>query len=115
MFERQHDDRDARIAQHEASHLCVGRVVGAVFGGGTIQANPDLGFSGLCWGPDFESRFAGDTGSVIEQIDALMPKDGDERNDTAEIYQHVLNRVTELAAGSPGGDAEVRRCLDRSR
>jgi hypothetical protein len=52
---------------------------------------------------------------VIEQIDALMPKDGDERNDTAEIYQHVLNRVTELAAGSPGGDAEVRRCLDRSR
>jgi hypothetical protein len=102
MSENQHDDRDARIAQHEAAHLCVGRALGAQFGGATITEDPELGFSGLCWGPNFESRFAGDTSSVIEQIDALMPKDGDERNDTAEIYQHVFNRVTELAAGSQG-------------
>ncbi|WP_316207541.1 hypothetical protein [Bradyrhizobium sp. SZCCHNR3118] len=92
--------RDRRIACHEAGHLTVGRVLGATFGGATIEENPDLGFSGLCWGADFESRFAGHSSSVIEQIDELMPRDGDARNDTAEIYQHVFTRVVELTAGS---------------
>jgi hypothetical protein len=104
MSENQHDDRDARIAQHEAAHLCVGRALGAQFGGATIEENTELGFSGLCWGPDFESRFAGDTNSsAIEQIAELMPCDGDVRDaETAPIFQHVVNRVTELTAGSEG-------------
>jgi hypothetical protein len=53
-----------------------------------------------------QSRFAGQTTttSVIEQLDELMPRDGDTRDDTAEIYQHVVTRVTELTAGS---EAEV--------
>jgi hypothetical protein len=74
------------------------------FGGATIEENTELGFSGLCWGPDFESRFAGDTNSsAIEQIDELMPPDGDVRDaETAPIFQHVVNRVTELTAGSEG-------------
>jgi hypothetical protein len=37
---------------------------------------------------------------VIEQIAELMPRDGDTRDDTAEIYQHVFNRIVELTAGS---------------
>jgi hypothetical protein len=41
---------------------------------------------------------------VIEQIDELMPRDGDARDDTAEIFQHVLTRVVELTAGS---EAEI--------
>jgi hypothetical protein len=95
--------RDARVAQHEAAHLTVGRVLGAKFGGATIEPNADYG--GLCWGPDFKSHFAGETStSTIEQIADLMPKDGDTRDDTAEIFAHVHNRVCELAAAS---EAEV--------
>ena len=93
--------RDVRVAQHEAAHLTVGRVLGAAFGGATINADLDLGYGGLCWGPDFKSHFAGETSaSVIEQIVELMPRDGDTRDDTAEIYQHVFNRIVELTAGS---------------
>jgi hypothetical protein len=63
--------RDRRVALHEAAHLTVGRALGASYGGATIQENEELGFSGLCWGPDYsrQSRFAGDTtSSVIEQL-----------------------------------------------
>jgi hypothetical protein len=103
MSENEHEARDRRIARHEASHLTCGRALGAKFGGATITENPDLGFSGLCWGPDFESRFAGEVSSVIEQIDELMPRDGDARDaETAPIFQHVFTRVVELTAGSEG-------------
>jgi hypothetical protein len=101
--------RDRRIALHEAAHLTVGRALGASYGGATIEENSELGFSGLCWGPDFQSRFAGDASSVVEQLDALMPRDGDARDDTAEIFQHVVTRVTELTAGS---EAEKLHCGD---
>ena len=55
-------------------------------------------------GTNFESRLAGETNcSVIEQIDKLMPADGDERGeDTAPIFQHVNTRAVELTAGSKG-------------
>ncbi|RXG86144.1 hypothetical protein [Bradyrhizobium zhanjiangense] len=92
--------RDRRIALHEAAHLTVGRALGATYGGATIEEDAALGFSGLCWGPDFESRFAGEASTVIEQIDQLMPGDGDARDEVAEIYQHVFTRVVELTAGS---------------
>jgi hypothetical protein len=103
------DARDRRIALHEAAHLTVGRALGASYGGATIEENLELGFSGLCWGPHFQSRFAGEVSSVIEQIDELMPRDGDARDDTAEIFQHVHTRVTELTAGS---EAEKLHCGD---
>jgi hypothetical protein len=93
--------RDQRIARHEAAHLTIGRVLGAAFGGATIEPNPDHGFGGMCWGPNFPSHFAGETStSTIETIVDLMPGDGDARDDTAEIYAHVHNRVVELTAGS---------------
>jgi hypothetical protein len=101
--------RDRRIALHEAAHLTVGRALGASFGGATIEENAELGFSGLCWGPDFQSRFAGEVSSVIEQLDTLVPRDGDARDDTAEIFQHVVTRITELTAGS---EAEKLHCGD---
>jgi hypothetical protein len=103
------DARDRRVALHEAAHLTVGRALGASYGGATIEENLELGFSGLCWGPDFQSRFAGEASKVVEQLDALMPRDGDVRDDTAEIYQHVHTRVTELTAGS---EAEKLHCGD---
>jgi hypothetical protein len=101
--------RDRRIALHEAAHLTVGRALGASYGGATIEENVDLGYGGLCWGPDFQSRFAGEVSSVIEQLDEMMPRDGDTRDDTAEIFQHVHTRVTELTAGS---EAEKLHCGD---
>jgi len=100
MLKNEIDARERRIALHEAAHLTVGRASGAAFGGATIEENPELGFSGLCWGPDFQSRFAGETSAVIEQLDELMPRDGDPRDGMAEIYQHVFTRVVELTAGS---------------
>lgn len=95
--------RDRRIAYHEAGHLTVGRALGAAFGGATINENLDLGYGGLCWGPTYESRFAGEasTGTVVEQMTSLMPGDGEPRDaDTALIYQHVHARILELTAGS---------------
>jgi hypothetical protein len=92
--------RDTRIAWHEAAHLCVGRALGATYGGATVEENAELGFSGLCWGPEWEARFSGQTSSVIEQIDELMPRDGDTRDDVAEVYKHVHTRCVELVAGS---------------
>jgi hypothetical protein len=92
--------RDARVAQHEAAHLTVGRALGAAFGGASIVENPDLGYGGMVWGPDFKSHFAGESGAVIEQITNLMPCDGDTRDEAAEIYAHVHARVVELTAGS---------------
>jgi hypothetical protein len=100
MSDENKDARDRRIALHEAAHLTVGRALGASYGGATIEENLDLGFSGLCWGPEWEARFTGQTSSVIAQLDALMPRDGDTRDDVAEIYKHVHTRVVELAAGS---------------
>jgi hypothetical protein len=102
--------RDARIARHEAAHLTVGRVLGAEFGGATIVENTDLGYGGLCWGPTFQSHFAGEScTTVIEQITDLMPRDGEKRDDTSEIYQHVFARTVELAAAS---EAEVLKFGD---
>jgi hypothetical protein len=92
--------RDRRIAWHEAAHLTVGRALGATYGGATVEENAELGFNGLCWGPEWEARFSGQTSSVIEQIDTLMPGDGDTRDDVAEVYKHVHTRCVELAAGS---------------
>src|SRR5205085_10490815 len=47
---------DERIAIHEASHATVGRLLGQSLCGVTCDAGD--GFSGRCWGPEYESRFA---------------------------------------------------------
>jgi len=110
MSENEIDARDLRIARHEAGHLTVGRALGAAFGGATINENAELNCGGMVWGPDFKSHFAGETtSSVIEQIDDLMPRDGDAREAVADIYAHVFARVVELCAGS---EAEVLECGD---
>jgi hypothetical protein len=103
------DARDRRVAWHEAGHLTVGRALGARYGGATIEENPDLGYGGMCWGPEWEARFAGQTSSVVEQINELMPRDGEARDDTAEIYKHVHTRVVELCGGS---EIEILECGD---
>jgi hypothetical protein len=67
--------------------------------------DPASGYSGRCWGPEFESRFAtGDetAPSICARFGALMPQPGESRADIADIVLHVHNRVVELCAGSIG-------------
>jgi len=95
------ESRDYRIALHEAAHLTAGRCLGALFGGATIDADPALGFSGRCWGPDFELRFASeeDRSRFVAQIDMLMPEDGESHAENI-AYAHCLCSITQLSAGS---------------
>jgi hypothetical protein len=93
---------DIRIATHESSHALAGRLLGQPIGGMTIV--PADGFSGRCWGPEFESRFAGgqSTPSLCAQIDKLMPGPGEPRDAVADIVLHAHVRIVELCAGSIG-------------
>jgi hypothetical protein len=96
------DGDDERIALHESSHALAGRLIGQPLGGMTCDAGN--GFSGLCWGPTFQSKFVGGrpAPSLCAQIGPLMPGPGESRADTADIFLHVHNRCTELVAGSVG-------------
>jgi len=98
-------DADMRIALHESSHATAGRVLGQPLGGVTCDADLASGYSGRCWGPQFESRFAtgGESApSLCARMAALMPGPGEDRSSIADIVLHVHNRVVELCAGSVG-------------
>jgi hypothetical protein len=96
------DADDERIALHESSHALAGRLLGQPIGGMTVVASD--GFSGRCWGPEFESRFAGGPAvpSLCAQIGPLMPGPGESRADAADIFLHCHVRIVELCAGSVG-------------
>jgi hypothetical protein len=93
---------DERIALHEASHAVVGRFLGQPLGGCTCDEGD--GFSGRCWGPTFQSKFAGGPSapSLCAQIAPLMPFPGESRADVADIFAHCHVRTVELTAGSVG-------------
>jgi hypothetical protein len=91
-----------RVCFHEASHAAIGRRWSNL-GGMTCEAGD--GFSGRCWGPEFESKFANENDSapsLCQQIERLMPQPGESRADVADIFLHVHNRVVELVAGTEG-------------
>jgi hypothetical protein len=91
---------DWRIALHEAGHVVVGRVLGEEVGGVTIVEGPDYG--GLTWGPQGNSARLSSTekSDLCEKIGALMPGDGETRENAAEIYAHCHVRVTDLCSGT---------------
>jgi hypothetical protein len=93
-----------RIALHEASHATTGRLLGQPLGGVTCDADPASGYSGRCWGPAYESRFAtgDDAPSLCAKIARLMPKPGMPRGEAADVYALVFTRITELVAGTEG-------------
>jgi hypothetical protein len=96
---------DERVAIHEAAHATIGRLLGQPLGGVTIV--PGDGFSGRCWGPKFESRFASEHDAaplLCERIAPMMPQPGEARDDIAPIFLHCYNRAVELVAGSIGED-----------
>jgi hypothetical protein len=96
------DADDERIALHEASHAVVGRLLGQPLGGATIV--PCGEFGGLCWGPTFQSRFAGgpSTPTICAKLEKLMPGPGESRDATADLVLHAHTRVVELVAGTEG-------------
>jgi hypothetical protein len=91
---------DWRTALHEAGHVVVGRVLGEEVGGVTIVEGPDYG--GLTWGPQGNSARLSSTekSDLCEKIGALMPGDGETRENAAEIYAHCHVRVTDLCSGT---------------
>jgi hypothetical protein len=95
---------DERVCLHEASHASVGRILGQPLGGVTCDADPAGDYSGRCWGPEFESKFAsGESApSLCAKIARLMPKPGEPRGEAADVFALALTRITELVAGTEG-------------
>jgi hypothetical protein len=93
---------DTRVATHEGSHATTGRILGQKLGGCTVNAGD--GFSGRCWGPEFESKFAsGESApSLCAKIARLMPGPGQPRDEAADVFQLAFTRITELVAGTEG-------------
>jgi hypothetical protein len=98
---------DYRVAVHEASHAVVARLLGVSLGGVSCDPDPSGKFSGLTWGLKFFERYSDDDDAeapeFCERLRVLMPKAGESREgDVADIVQHAINRVIEIAAGSLG-------------
>jgi hypothetical protein len=90
-------DDDRRIAIHEAAHALVARSFGRPLGG--VTCDPIGNSSGLCWGQSYSIRFAADDDiDVLDQIAALMPREGETHDDL--VISHLWSSVVELTAGS---------------
>jgi hypothetical protein len=111
---------DLRIARHEASHVVVGLLRGAEFGGATITAGPD--YAGRVWGPQSGPSHLGapTVDEICGTVSRQWPQIGESRTDAAPFYVHVIDRVTELLAGSVGEqiyypDDQPLRAIDDDR
>jgi hypothetical protein len=98
---------DFRVAVHEASHAVAARLLGVSLGGVSCDPDPSGRFSGLTWGLRFFEGYADndidEAPEFCTKLAALMPKAGESRDgDVADIMQHAINRVIEIAAGSLG-------------
>jgi hypothetical protein len=91
---------DHRISLHECGHALTGRVLSFALAG--VTCDPRDGYSGLCWGPSYSSKFADDNGaSIVEQLNTALPRDGEPHDESAmQIIAHCRMRIIELCAGS---------------
>jgi hypothetical protein len=87
---------DLRVCYHEQSHATVSRLTtGRPLGGVTAQPGED--FSGLCWGPAYQSKF--DDTDTVSLLATMVPTLGE---NLADLYLHCFHRITELVAGTEG-------------
>jgi hypothetical protein len=96
-------DEDYRICVHEAGHALAARLLGNPLGGTTCDPDPNARYGGLVWGPRRSEAYAKDgvadqVPDLCDKIAAMMPKDGEPRNDAADVFLHAFDRGIEIAA-----------------
>jgi hypothetical protein len=100
------EEEDRRIAIHELSHFFANRLLG-ISSIVEVTINPAADYEGLCRG----ARRAAFTKEGVAGVDAadirkilqpMMPEPGQDRVAKADVFQSVLDAVTELMAGEVG-------------
>jgi hypothetical protein len=100
------EEQDRRVATHELSHFFVNRLLGTS-SISEVTINPAEDYEGLCRG----ARPAAFTKNEVVGVDAadirkilqpMMPEPGHDRTAKADVFQSVLDAVTELMAGEVG-------------
>ncbi len=114
MIGRSADD-DLRVSIHESGHATCARILGKPLGGATVQPDTNGRYGGLVWGPEYTVSFSNDVegdgerdaqreakhSNICARLRNLMPRVGEDHGgDVADIYAHIVNRCTELAAGT---------------
>jgi hypothetical protein len=97
------EEHDKRVAIHELGHVFVNRLIGNS-SISEVTVNPGDGFEGLCRGARRAAFVSGgaigvDARVIREVLQPLMPREGEDRRDKADVFQSVLDAVTELMAG----------------
>jgi hypothetical protein len=80
-------------------------LLGKPLGGATINPDPTGQYGGLVWGPRHSVAFGSDDDGddvpeLCDNLQDLMPQEGEDRSDAADVYLRVLDRCIELAAAS---------------
>ncbi|SHG08649.1 hypothetical protein [Bradyrhizobium erythrophlei] len=97
------EEHDQRVAVHELGHVFVNRLIGNC-SISEVTINPGDGFDGLCRGAGRAAFGSGgaigvDARVIREVLQPLMPPEGEDRRAKADVFQSVLDAVTELMAG----------------
>ena len=96
------EEQDQRIALHEIGHYLAHSLVGKS-SISAVSITPGDGFEGICWGEQHAEAFVSprrvDAASIREILQPIMPKSGEDRSGTADIFHSVADACTELMAG----------------
>jgi hypothetical protein len=97
------EEHDQRVAIHELGHVFVNRLIGNS-SIDEVTINPGDGFEGLCRGARRAAFVSGgavgvDARDIREVLQPLMPREGEDRRAKADVFQSVLDAVTEMMAG----------------
>ena len=97
------EEHDQRVAIHELGHVFVNRLIGNS-SISEVTINPGDGYDGLCRGARRAAFVSGgaigvDARVIREVLQPLMPREGEDRRTKADVFQSVLDAVTELMAG----------------
>jgi hypothetical protein len=97
------EEHDQRVAIHELGHVFVNRLIGNS-SIDEVTINPGDGYDGLCRGARRAAFVSGgaigvDARVIREVLQPLMPREGEDRRAQSDVFQSVLDAVTELMAG----------------